>query len=168
MYCSRCGNYIEDNMSFCPGCGNPTGNNGVTDGQSAPYNTGPYPYNQGVNMGYPQQMYNGQQQIYTAPVQPVVPAVINVQQSPPKTKSANGYCAASFVLSICCFFIVPVICGAAAVILGVVGLITYDESKHTSKWMAIVGIVVGAAGFIIGFIAISFAAALIDCLTSLY
>lgn len=180
MYCNNCGNYLEENAVFCPQCGTPVGSNTVIDGQTpAQGMNGGYAPNGYVNnptggMGYQQSnqpMYNQppmqpQQPIYTVPVQPTV---VNVQQTaPPVVKSANGLCVASFVLSICGLFILPFVCGAAALIFGVAGIVTYDESKHTSKWMAYVGIVVGAIGFVIGLIAVSLIAALFDSLLGYY
>ena len=164
MFCNNCGHYLEDGVSFCSNCGKPLGNNAVSEGQNMPtggnsiYATNDY----GYGMGNQQQIYNQQPIPYSMPVQPINPTVINVQQTPVKTKSANGYCVASFVLSMCSILIIPLIFGAAAVIFGIVGLATYDENKHTSKWMALVGIIVGAVGFIIGLFAVGLLIALFE------
>jgi hypothetical protein len=162
MFCSNCGIPLDDDVSYCPNCGKPTQTDTATEGKPTEITPVNYVTN-GMGNNYQQSAYY-QQPIYTTPVQQVPPVVVQVQQNPQRLKTANGYCVASFVLSMCCFFILPFLCGAAAVIWGIVGLITYDENKHTSKWMAIVGIIIGAIGVVVGLVAVSFIVALFDAL----
>lgn len=56
----------------------------------------------------------------------------------------NGVAIASFVCSLVGLFYYQFPCGVAALITGIIGVIKFDNNKEKGKWMAIVGIVLGA------------------------
>ena len=56
----------------------------------------------------------------------------------------NGVAIASFVWSLVGIFYYAFPCGVAALVTGIIGVVKFDNSKEKGKWMAIVGIVLGA------------------------
>ncbi len=64
-------------------------------------------------------------------------------------KSVNVCGLLSFVFSIVGIFVYGIICGIIATILGIVGLATFKSEKHTSRWMAITGLVIGVVEVVI-------------------
>lgn len=152
MFCENCGKQIEDSSAFCPGCGRQL-KDGLAGGGYSPIQ--PLGNLNQMNSMQPS-AYNGQ----PYPQQPVVqPAstVINVNSaSAEDNKSLNGFCVASFALSIAGFFISALICGGAAVVFGIIGVATYDEFKHKGNWMGYTGIVLGIINCIIGIFLVSF------------
>ena len=180
MFCDNCGKKLMDDAAFCPSCGKALNDdivdtNEYANNKSVPNNNNPYGnamplagpapnYGQIPNYGqapvyqppYVQQPYV--QQPYFAPQ----PTVVNIQPQPIKTKSLNGFCVAGFAVSIAGIFIGALICGIAAVVFSVIGLVGYDENKHDGKWMGLTGIVIGVIDLIIGLFIASIIAALFE------
>lgn len=160
MFCENCGKELDENVSFCPGCGkNLKGgqnenavNNGNSGGNEvysgiAPLNGNGTGYNMPPNM--PQMPYV--QNPYIQPQQPtyVQPTIVNMQ-NPVETKSMNGLCIAGFVCSMIGFLFAAIIFGSAGTLFSIIGIATYDEDKHKGKWMGYVGIVAGLVNIVIG------------------
>ena len=73
----------------------------------------------------------------------------NVNYNQSSQKKSNTCALASFVCSMVGLLIFGIPCGIAAVVTGIIGLVKFDSSKENNKWMAIVGICVGAFDFIL-------------------
>lgn len=56
----------------------------------------------------------------------------------------NGVAIASFVCSLVGIFYFTFPCGIAALITGIIGVVKFDKNKEKGKWMATVGIILGA------------------------
>ncbi len=56
----------------------------------------------------------------------------------------NGVAIASFVCGLVGIFYYQFPCGVAALITGIIGTVKFDKNKEKGKWMAIVGIILGA------------------------
>ena len=69
-------------------------------------------------------------------------------------KKNNGLALASFIMGIVCFIIAGIPLGTAAVITGIVAITKFDSETEKNKWMAYVGIVLGAIGAILAVILI--------------
>lgn len=68
----------------------------------------------------------------------------------PIQKNMNPQALASFILALVGLIVAGIPCGIAAVVTGILGLTKFDPEKHkNNKWMAIVGIILGAADVII-------------------
>jgi hypothetical protein len=102
---------------------------------------------QGQQYGMQGQQYQPYQQ---GPL-PVQPAVTPIQKK-------NSLCTASFALSLIGLAVGAVIFGPLALILGVCGIVTFNEIEHNNKWMGITGICVGIIDLIVGIILISWTA----------
>lgn len=64
-------------------------------------------------------------------------------------KSTNVCGLVSFIFSMVGIVIFGLPCGIVATILGIIGLATFNPDKHSSRWMAITGLVVGVIEIII-------------------
>ena len=73
----------------------------------------------------------------------------NVNYNHSSQKKSNTCALASFVCSMVGLLIFGIPCGIVAVVTGIIGLVKFDSSKENNKWMAIVGICVGAFDFIL-------------------
>ena len=59
-------------------------------------------------------------------------------------KKNNGLALASFILSLVGLIVAGIPCGIAAVVTGILGITKFDSNTQKNKWMAIVGLVLGA------------------------
>ena len=64
-------------------------------------------------------------------------------------KQVNVCCLISFILSMVGIIAFGIYCGIGAVILGIVGLVTFKPEKHHYKWMGITGLSVGAVEVVV-------------------
>lgn len=65
-------------------------------------------------------------------------------------KKMNSACTASFILALVGLLIAGIPCGIAAIVSGGIGLSKFNpETQKNNKWMAIVGIILGAADIIL-------------------
>lgn len=164
MFCEKCGSELAENAVFCSKCGKKVGgteNSEVVGVPSA--------YQQPINNNF--QQYGGQYQPvqqypqniqYPPPVQPtVVNNFTQIQQ-----QKQNGWCTASFVVCIVGIFFGAVICGPIAAILGVVGLLTFNDMEHNNRWMGITGIALGIVDLILGIMLASFLTSLLATIFS--
>ena len=149
MYCSFCGSDITDDSAFCPKCGKKLGDSDensrdvVTDTNYSPIQ----PLGNISMQGNFQQPYI--QQPYT---QPTPATIVNVQPGMPQqmqTTKPNGLCVASFIVSMVGIIVFGIICGIVAVLLGAIGLSTYDEQIHTKRGLGVAGIIVGIVEIVI-------------------
>ena len=77
----------------------------------------------------------------------------NVQM--PIQKKMNPQALASFILALVGLIVAGIPCGIAAVVTGILGLTKFNpETQKNNKWMAIVGIILGAADVIIVIVAL--------------
>ena len=67
----------------------------------------------------------------------------------PVRKQVNPMAVASIILSVVGLIIAGIPCGIAAVITGIIGLVKFDSEKQKLKWIAIIGIIIGAADVIL-------------------
>lgn len=67
-----------------------------------------------------------------------------VVKTPEVELKFNGVAIASFVCSLVGLFYFTFPCGIAALVTGIIGAVKFDKNKEKGKWMAIVGIVLGA------------------------
>ena len=65
-------------------------------------------------------------------------------QTPNMEKKNNTLGLISFILSLVGLLVAGLPCGIAAVITGIIGLVKFNPETEKGKWMAIVGLVVGA------------------------
>lgn len=73
----------------------------------------------------------------------------------PIQKKMNPYALASFILALVGIIVAGIPCGIAAVITGILGLTKFDpETQKNNKWMAIVGIILGAVDILLVAIAL--------------
>lgn len=73
----------------------------------------------------------------------------------PTQKKMNPQAVASFVLALVGLIVAGIPCGIAAVITGILGITKFNpETQKNNKWMAIVGIVLGAIDVILVAIAL--------------
>lgn len=56
----------------------------------------------------------------------------------------NGVAIASFVCSLVGLFYFTFPCGIAALVTGIIGVVKFDKNREKGKWMATVGIILGA------------------------
>ncbi len=63
-------------------------------------------------------------------------------------KNLNICALLSFIFSLVGLFVFGVPLGIAAIILGIIGIVKFDNEKQKFKWMAIVGLVLGAVDII--------------------
>lgn len=73
----------------------------------------------------------------------------------PVKKQPNPMAVASFVLALVGLLIAGLPCGIAALVTGILGLAKFDSEKQNSKWMAIVGIIVGIADAVLVILAVT-------------
>ncbi|MCR5146905.1 MAG: DUF4190 domain-containing protein [Clostridia bacterium] len=69
-------------------------------------------------------------------------------------KKTNPQALASFILALVGIIVAGIPCGIAAVITGILGLTKFNPETQKNKWMAIVGIVLGAIDIILVAIAL--------------
>jgi hypothetical protein len=185
MFCNKCGAELSDDDVFCEKCGNKVGggdNPDVVDNIHTPvqynpsvynnyrqygggYNQNPYSQPQYPQNPYPNPYQNPYQNPYGQYPPPVQPTVVNNFNQVVQPKQ-NGWCTASFVVCIVGIFVGAVICGPLAFILGVVGLITFNEKEHNNKWMGIVGVALGVVDLILGIILASVISSFIAAILS--
>ena len=67
-----------------------------------------------------------------------------VVRAPEAELKFNGVAIASFVCSLVGLFYFTFPCGVAALITGIIGVVKFDKNKEKGKWMATVGIILGA------------------------
>lgn len=67
----------------------------------------------------------------------------------PANKQNNKKALASFILALVGLIIAGIPCGIAAIVTGGLGLSKFNPDTEKNKWMAIVGIVLGAADIIL-------------------
>lgn len=119
MFCSKCGNQIPDNSTFCPNCGT-----AFAQPQQPQYNQPQY--------GQPQQpQYPQQPGGYVPPQAPV-------------SEPGKGMAIASLVLGILSFFCFAYIAGTLGIVFGCVA----KNKGYTGK-MATAGIICGAVGIVL-------------------
>ena len=63
-------------------------------------------------------------------------------------KQLNICALLSFIFSLVGLFVFGFPLGIAAIILGIIGIVKFDKEKQKFKWMAIVGLVLGAVDII--------------------
>ena len=63
-------------------------------------------------------------------------------------KNLNICALLSFIFSLVGLFVFGVPLGIAAIILGIIGIVKFDNEKQKFKWMAIVGLVLGVVDVI--------------------
>lgn len=68
----------------------------------------------------------------------------------PIQKKMNPQALASFILALVGLLVAGIPCGIAALVTGILGLTKFNpETQKNNKWMAIVGIILGAADVIV-------------------
>lgn len=164
-FCTSCGSELEDNAKFCPNCGvslavptgfdSPVDNNAYTvqaetpvytPQQEAPvYNPQPETpvYQQPSGFENYSDPYAQSQTMYNTPQQPLQP-----QKGPSKAMAIISMICGILSLLCCCYGVVAVVLGGAAIALAIISLVT----KKGGKGMAITGIICGGIGFLGGLI----------------
>lgn len=142
--CPDCGEQVSDDVKICPNCGAPI-----------------------LLRPIPTQPIASQRPIPpTEPTAPQRPIPLNWGK-PRETaeemgftpggelhwgkgaKRNNPWALTGFILG-CCSILLSIfgILWIAAVVCGIVGVTTFDDERHTNKWMGPVGLVLGVLGFI--------------------
>lgn len=75
--------------------------------------------------------------------------VVNNTVESNSEKKNNALALASFICSLVGLLIFGMPCGLAAIVTGILGIVKFDEETEKNKWMAIVGLVLGAVDFVI-------------------
>ena len=79
---------------------------------------------------------------------------INTNTNSTKKKELNIFGLISFIFSIIGFVIGGIPIGIACVVLGIIGICTFEKSKQKYKWMGIAGLCIGIVDIIGGILSI--------------
>lgn len=165
MYCKHCGSSIDDTAPFCSNCGKPVKDDIIEPNNALPYQQSMNGYMQQPNMYQQSYQSNVYQQPYQQVPPPYIqPTIVNFQQ--PVVHTSNSVCMASFICGLVGFFILPYIFGIAAIICGIVGIVTFDDQKNINKWQGTTGLILGVIDILWAIFAYAYIAALIASLFS--
>ena len=118
-YCSKCGNAVDDAAEYCPICGERCAAEAAETVDAEPV---------GSNYGS-----TGSNDYRT------------FETKKPEGKSLAGFIIGVASMIICNTFVGPVV----GLILSIIGLVSFDESKNTGKWLGIAGIIINSLAILI-------------------